>query len=620
MLTFKCHNCSIVLEIADDLAGEQVSCPECDTVMIVPTPTAKDLQDLEVLKSSIGGKSTILSRSIIDYMIDNEMTIVELDGDSDDRQVPVDQLKLDRKQNYEIKGMIGRGGMGIVLDAKDLNLRRHVAMKVMSKEDAEREKIVRFIDEAAVTAQLEHPNIIPVHELGVDESGNAFYTMKYVRGFTLDHVIKQLVNSRTKAIDQYPLHRLLTIFLKICDAIAFAHSKGVVHRDLKPENIMIGNYAEVLVLDWGISKVLGDDEASTADSSAPAWSINDIESMRLDSGTLMTLDGVAVGTPGFMAPEQCLGQADEIDELTDVYQLGGVLYNILTLNDPVKGKTVNDVLVRTTQGKIEDPLSYDLKGNLPSPTIRKKSSRTYLEHCPNFKVPDALAAVAMKALSVEKADRYQSVLELQQDIESYLNGFATGAESASPLRQAVLMINRKKGVFLSAVATLVVLITALVIFAVNLKEKAAEADEDFEESRLSTLQIEAERKNRKILLERALPSVMRRIHGALKKAEWKTAQKELSRGLRIDNRKADLHCMQGMLYLAQKKFENAISSFEKVQELDPENLSVKVEPLLKLSLDCIERGTVDDVKLTEDLKSLPEVLGLRILPVDEKLE
>ena len=156
---------------------------------------------------------------------------------------------------YRVITTINRGGMGIILQARDLRIRRTVAMKVMKTgSQFSRENVLRFIDEAQLTGQLEHPNIVPVYELGIDEQGETFYTMKFVKGITLDDVLRGIRSGNDRTIEKYPLGTLLTIFQKVCDGVAFAHAKGVVHRDLKPENIMIGSFGEVLVMDWGLAK------------------------------------------------------------------------------------------------------------------------------------------------------------------------------------------------------------------------------------------------------------------------------------------------------------------------------------------------------------------------------
>src|SRR5882757_4028924 len=158
-------------------------------------------------------------------------------------------------RKYKVITTINRGGMGVILQARDLRIRRTVAMKVMkTSSQFSRENVLRFIDEAQLTGQLEHPNIVPVYELGIDEQGETFYSMKFVKGITLDDVLRGIRNGNQRMIDKYPLGTLLTIFQKVCDGVAYAHSKGVVHRDLKPENIMIGSFGEVLVMDWGLAK------------------------------------------------------------------------------------------------------------------------------------------------------------------------------------------------------------------------------------------------------------------------------------------------------------------------------------------------------------------------------
>ena len=161
-----------------------------------------------------------------------------------------------RKRRHTIGDVVATGGMGAIIRARDQAIRRSVAMKVMLK-NGNPPDVARFVEEAQITGQLEHPNIVPVHELGVDEQNQFFYTMKFVRGITLQKVLDSSFRPAEAAAKKYPLAALLTIFQKVCDGIAFAHDKGVVHRDLKPENVMLGGFGEVLVMDWGIAKSLG---------------------------------------------------------------------------------------------------------------------------------------------------------------------------------------------------------------------------------------------------------------------------------------------------------------------------------------------------------------------------
>src|SRR4051812_21943886 len=186
------------------------------------------------------------SRVFIHLNADSTKQLRDALWDADLGLAPVRQ-QLEGKK-YKVLTTLARGGMGVVLQARDLRVRRTVAMKVMkSGAQFSRENVLRFIDEAQLTGQLDHPNIVPVYELGIDDRGETFYTMKFVKGITLDEVLRGLRAGRKDIAEKYPLALLLTVFQKICDATAFAHAKGVIHRDLKPENVMIGAYGEVLV-------------------------------------------------------------------------------------------------------------------------------------------------------------------------------------------------------------------------------------------------------------------------------------------------------------------------------------------------------------------------------------
>ena len=160
-------------------------------------------------------------------------------------------------ERYLLGDPIGRGGMGTVLEARDRSLHRRVAVKVMLDSDQPSgDRLRRFVAEARITGQLEHPGVVPVYELGRDASGRPFYAMKRVRGTTLSALLERIQDGHPATLASYPLSALLTVFTKVCDAVAFAHSRGVVHRDLKPENIMVGDFGGVLVLDWGLAKVV----------------------------------------------------------------------------------------------------------------------------------------------------------------------------------------------------------------------------------------------------------------------------------------------------------------------------------------------------------------------------
>jgi tRNA A-37 threonylcarbamoyl transferase component Bud32 len=282
---------------------------------------------------------------------------------------------------------IGHGGTGVICCAYDLNLVRRVAKKELLEAYAGMsEQRGKLIEEAQITSQLDHPNIVPVHELGVDDKGNLFFTMKLVRGRTLAEILEEeSPEHRTKE----ELFNHLQVFLKVCDALAFAHNRSVIHRDLKPGNIMVGDFGEVYLMDWGLAKLLDTDRPSLLDTQMPVDDRVYYESMK-EQGFLR-------GTIYYMAPEQAWGDWDAIDERTDIFLLGGVLYKILTGSSPYYGEGLNHLIRKAQEATIASPkllVDYDL--------------------------PKRLCDIAMRALQKDPEDRYQSVNQLKKDVERFL--------------------------------------------------------------------------------------------------------------------------------------------------------------------------------------------------------
>jgi serine/threonine protein kinase len=352
---------------------------------------------------------------------------------------------------HKIQGTLGEGGMGVVLKASDQRIHRTVAMKVL-RDGSEYavDKLLRFVSEAQLTGQLEHPNIIPIYQLGINPDGQTFYTMKYVRGQTLQDILEALRSEDPLAIKNYPLPALLTIFQKICDAVAFAHSKGIVHRDLKPQNIMIGAYGEVLVMDWGLAKrfraelhpqdVASENAASAPSPRNPARGASPSGAAELEEtvrSAFRTLDGAVVGTPPFISPEQASGVADLGPE-SDTFVLGMILYAIVALRPPVLPMSLDDTLSALQTNQL---IPLKKITHLPKPD---GSPAPRLVHCPEEIPPPGLIAVIEKAMAFEPKDRYASVAELQEDLGAFQNGFATKAEHASFFRQLQLLISRRR--------------------------------------------------------------------------------------------------------------------------------------------------------------------------------
>jgi WD40 repeat protein len=296
---------------------------------------------------------------------------------------------------------IGRGGIGRVLLAFDEDLGREVALKELlaeprtegaatdgtttaSESKRSADAAARLLREARVTGQLEHPNIVPVYELGCNAGGNLYYTMKMVRGRTLTAALAE----RRRLDDRL---RLLGHFVDLCQAIAYAHSRGVIHRDIKPENVMLGEFGETVVLDWGLAKARGAEDIRGSKMEREIQLLQDAASGH-------TVDGTAIGTPAYMSPEQAEGRLDAIDERSDVWSLGAVLYEILTGRPPYTGATAYEVL--------KQALSQ------PVPPLT--------ETCPQ--APLELAAVCRRALQRDPDYRYQSARELAAEVEAYLTG------------------------------------------------------------------------------------------------------------------------------------------------------------------------------------------------------
>ncbi|MBL68001.1 MAG: hypothetical protein CMO74_06050 [Verrucomicrobiales bacterium] len=375
--------------------------------------------------------------------------------------IPPPAAALTPSERYEVGELLAQGGMSQVAEARDRHLQRPVAIKVLTPEMACNPGLSRrFVQEALVLGRLGHPNIVPIHDLGIDPQGRNFYTMKYVRGITLRDVLDGLRKGRTLLVEQYPFTVLLNIFQKVCDAVGYAHSQRIIHRDLKPANIMLGDHGEVLVMDWGLAKILDEPETAPGEDTLPPKpkTPHDNENPGTRFGTVM-------GTPNYMAPEQADGRLDAIDTRTDIFALGAILYQILSLRPPVTGTTEEEVLNKIRRGDIPPPGQAHDKNEKTAPPL--------LVHCPDRRVPPALAAVAMQALSRKPSKRYQEVADLQKDIAAYQAGYATRAERAGTLRQLRLTI-RRHGAAFTAGAVIILLVLGFGIHSF-LKERQLSA-------------------------------------------------------------------------------------------------------------------------------------------------
>ncbi|HAR66263.1 MAG TPA: hypothetical protein DCR55_08640 [Lentisphaeria bacterium] len=357
-------------------------------------------------------------------------------------------LELSDSGNFELGCSLGRGGMGVVYKMRDTSIDRDVAIKVMLTRLRESDlQVRRFRQEAQITGRLEHPNIVPVHHFGAAADGSMYYTMKYLQGVTLQAILDKLRQGDEETIAAWPLDSLLRVFEKVCDALAFAHANNVLHRDIKPENIMVGGYGEVLVVDWGLAKLMTEKQYDESELHALADEQRIIE--ELDCEAPKTQAGHLIGTPSYVAPEQIRKSLGPADQRIDVYALGAMLYAVLTLRPPFAG-TIEEMIGPKLQGELEPPHTRVAKP---------------LPHLPNGRVPEALSAVAMKAMSVSLDHRYLHVSELHAELQAYHNGFATLAEEASTVKLILLMLRRHRNEVALITASSLLIIAVLAISA-----------------------------------------------------------------------------------------------------------------------------------------------------------
>jgi serine/threonine protein kinase len=297
-------------------------------------------------------------------------------------------------QRFRVLRPHARGGLGQVFVAKDDELHREVALKEILAEHADvPQHRARFLLEAEVTGRLEHPGIVPVYGLGAYPDGRPFYAMRLIRGESLKDAISRFhqagVAGRSPGERSLALRQLLGRFVAVCNAVAYAHSRGILHRDLKPSNVMLGPNGETLVVDWGLAKVAGRPEgvpASEERTLRPASG----------SGVTPTQTGQAVGTPQYMSPEQASGKLDRLGPASDIYSLGAILYFLLTGQTPLEGYPVGEVLQRAQRGAFSPPRQVQRE------------------------VPAALEAVCLQAMALQPERRYPTARALADDVEHWL--------------------------------------------------------------------------------------------------------------------------------------------------------------------------------------------------------
>jgi formylglycine-generating enzyme required for sulfatase activity/tRNA A-37 threonylcarbamoyl transferase component Bud32 len=433
----------------------------------------------------------------------------------------VEGLKARYFGDYDMAKALAKGGMGEIHLARDGELEREVAVKVSTVSEGAVDP--RFTKEARVLANLAHPNIVPIYNLGVDSAGRPFYSMKLVKGRTLQSVLNAVREGEDAAVAEFTQTKLLTIFRKVCDAMAFAHSKGVLHRDLKPENVMVGEYGEVLVMDWGLAKVIGVEEEVQVGVTTRTVSGG------LSGDFEMTMEGEVMGTPQYMSPEQAEGVVAGLDERSDVYALGAILYAVLTYKAPIEGKTLDEVLGNVRRGSLS-PMGTAMRmtkgiGGRPEPMP--------------VSVPEALRAVVMKAMAREKEGRYARVVDLAADVDAYVGGFATSAEGAGVMRRVRLWVGRNR-VLAGSAALFVVMGAGFTAKVVLEGRRASAALKELKDS---------------------APVFAARAEDELNRGDFDAAERSARSALRLDGERGESYVVLGKVLQVTEKWEAAVEAF-----------------------------------------------------------
>jgi serine/threonine protein kinase len=549
MIAFRCPCCGKNLRIQDEVAGKRVKCPTCAAAVLIPATGAPAQPAPEDLTLPPAPQPAVVAGDL-SLPAAPEVSATGTRPHVPAAGRPVPEVLAEQPsggQRYAMESEIGRGGMGAVLRAVDQQIRREVAVKFLL-DGADECLKTRFVEEAQITGQLEHPNIVPIHDLGVDAEGRLYFAMKMVKGRSLAQVLDDLRQGDAAIVREYALSRLLGIFVNICHALAYAHSRCVIHRDLKPANVMLGDFGEVYVMDWGLAKVLG-----RVESAAEQASTGKVQTDRKADANL-TQDGSVLGTPAYMPPEQAMGQTGDIDQRSDIYSLGAILYELLTLQPPV-GRDGDQIaiLLRVAEGKVVPP------------------EKAAPERARQGLIPPELSAVARKALAQFPADRYQTVEALQHDIQLYLEGRSVSAKRDTAWELVKKLIKRNKGVSAATAAALVVL-AVVVGFAFHFinreRQEAVIARDRAEDNYKQFLQAQEEKhaSNKK-----SAPAFVDAARLLAEKSRFASALTQVDTALEYDPEHREAYLLRGQLLLALERYAEAVGPLEEYLRRTPDD-------------------------------------------------
>ncbi|MEM8668115.1 MAG: serine/threonine-protein kinase [Planctomycetota bacterium] len=520
-------------------------------------------QDIDRAVSELGGSHTLHSRSSgISQLKDHDLTRTvstqnRISFDSQTTKTyeaplsPFPSTVL-RENNFNLIREHARGGLGVVHVAEDEQLKRNVALKQIRADRADDPYFrYKFVKEAEITGRLEHPGIVPVYSMGVDEQGRPFYAMRFIHGETLSHEISNLHEQRKKAprsFDVPLLRQLVRRIVEVCNAMAYAHAHSIVHRDLKPSNVMLGKYGETLVVDWGLAKQ-AETQSHEEDSLA-----NDAVTVSSEG---MTADGRFVGTLAYAPPEQLLGETAKVSHRSDIYSIGAMLFEILTGRPTIqKASSTNEALLQIGQ-VLSDGCSA----------------------C-NEQIPPALAAICDKAMQLEPDERYGNATALADDLENWLDDRPISAYRDPLMHRAYRWArNNQKKATAGVVGGLAILLLAGGYFFLDSRRQQ------------SDLRAEAQ-KNRAIVESAARQSLIDQVSVAETQGDLKGAIAALEKIARM---RSGLSNTQ-LIDLAEKYFldQKPVSAIKTIESIDTSILPAKQLARHDLVLGDILYGTTEE--------------------------
>ena len=470
--------------------------------------------DQDIPRNSASGQETAwLSQYYTNSKTEEDLEIAT----PDNGPAAAELLAPTSSEKYAINGPVGMGGMKTVHRAHDHNADRDVALAQLRKDAPRASHELRFLREARITAALEHPNIVPVHEIGLDVANHPYFTMKLLGGENLHNILSHIADDDPVYCRQYPLGRRLEIFQNVCHAIAFAHSRGVIHLDLKPANIQVASFGEVLVLDWGLAKVLppGPFLAANLPIELP-------EMLRQ-----VHVAGTVSGTPGYMAPEQAQGDFPALDQRTDIYALGAVLQELVN-------------------GRHSDRASQRPR-----------------------KVPQALDAIVAKAMALAPQQRYQKVEDLARDVRAFLGGYAVSAQTIGLGALFWLLVKRHKAISIVIAVSLMTIATLLTVFIIQITRSERRAMNALiktmksERQALDALTRLREEQAEKLRIGRyATPQLLGHAEELIRNLSFEEALTELNLIVTLNSSLPQAWLLKGSLHLGRQEFDEATLAFD----------------------------------------------------------